>query len=331
MKLSNSSLDKYRMCPKMYDLHYNERIRPVGISSPLFFGSAIDQALNVLLLRKKKDLTPEEAGLLGQNVYDVFDQAFTYMNYNGDTIDLRTYEHVEFSKSDDEPRLLTEDDLKALESNDSNNHRIWLSLRRKGHLFLAEYEKTIMPNIQEVVSIQKNTSLTNAEGDAYVGVIDFIAVWNDGKTYIFDNKTSSRKYQDDSIKKSTQLMTYSEDTGINLAGYIVMVKALSWDKHNTCSKCGFLSVSRHTTCPEKCGPLESVTKPRATIQVLLDSIDESNKDAMFGDIQLIADRIKDGQFEPNTNTCHRVFGKKCIYFDHCRTGNMAGLVKIEKA
>lgn len=325
MKLSNSSLDKYRLCPKMYDLHYNERIRPITISSPLFFGSAIDQALNVLLLRKKKELDPDEVELVNKDVYKVFDEAFTYTNYNGELIDLRTYEHVEFSKMDDEPRLLTEEDTPL-----SENHRIWLSLRRKGHMFLAEYQKSIIPNIQEVISIQRATNLTNAEGDAYVGVIDFIAVWNDGKTYIFDNKTSARKYLDDSIKKSTQLMTYSEDTGINLAGYIVMVKSLSWDKHNTCRKCGFDSISRHVNCPEKCGQLESISKPRVTIQVLLDEIDESNKDDMFMDIQLIADKIKNEEFTPNTDTCHRVFGKKCVYFEHCRTGNMAGLVKIEK-
>lgn len=326
MKLSNSSLDKYRMCPKMYDLHYNERIRPVSISSPLFFGSAIDQALNVLLLKKKKELSAEELELVNKDVYEVFDQAFTFMDYNGETIDLRTYEYVEFSKSDDDDRLLTKDDVPW-----SDNHRIWLSLRRKGILFLSEYEKVVMPNIVEVISIQRTTNLTNAEGDVYVGVIDFIATWIDGKTYIFDNKTSSKKYQEDSIKKSTQLMTYSEDTGINLAGYIVMVKALSWDKHNTCATCGFTSVSRQVVCPEKCGPLEYVTIPRVTIQVLLDDIDEAGKDDMFTDIQHIADKIKEGDFTPNTNTCHRVFGKKCVYFEHCRTGNMNGLVKIEKA
>ena len=50
-KISHSAWSKYLVCPKLYDLHYNQKLRPKGTTSALLFGSAIDAALNVMLLK----------------------------------------------------------------------------------------------------------------------------------------------------------------------------------------------------------------------------------------------------------------------------------------
>jgi hypothetical protein len=49
-KISYSAYKKYTTCPKMYEYHYNQKLRPTGTSSSLLFGSAMDEALNALLL-----------------------------------------------------------------------------------------------------------------------------------------------------------------------------------------------------------------------------------------------------------------------------------------
>lgn len=353
MRLSNSSLDKYRLCPRMYDLHYNHRIRPVTLSSPLFFGSAVDQALNVLLLKKKRILNEEESSLVKRNMFDVFDDTFSEIKFNGEIVKLKVYDKAKYAKTDFDERLLTGEDWskiikfadnydkveilnffktsKSVHKEDIEliNYMNWLSLRRKGHLFLSTYEKEVLPRIIEVHSIQRQTNLTNSQGDAYIGVIDFIATWDDGNKYIFDNKTASRKYLDNSVKTSTQLMTYSEDTGINLAGYIIMLKSLTWDKHNKCTKCDYASISRHVQCPKKCGALEFTYEPKVSIQIILDSVVEENKDKMFLEIQDIADSIKEENFEPDWNKCANVFGQKCPYYDYCRNESLDGLVIVQ--
>jgi hypothetical protein len=58
----------------MYYNHYVLRLRERQLSSALFFGSAIDEALNCLLLRKKKNLTEEEKKLVDLDSKVVFEQ-----------------------------------------------------------------------------------------------------------------------------------------------------------------------------------------------------------------------------------------------------------------
>jgi hypothetical protein len=348
MKLSHSALDKFKMCPEIYNLHYNKRIRPDFITSPLLFGVAVDEACNTMLLGNS-------------NYKDVFDEKFSIMNINGHDVEMKFSDKIRYNKNDYDKRFLYDEDLKelsemeffTLEFSDTQgffdfmeamiplnvhtleehmlyNYIMWMNLRRKAHVILDTYKKVVIPNIKRVIAVQKEILLENDGGDAFRGVIDFIGEWSDGVTYIFDNKTSGRPYKDDAVTLSSQLMAYSEETGINKAGFIVMCKAVPWEQHNNCDKCGFSDISSKKVCPKKCGPLNKIHVPKPVIQVILDDVSERNRDEMFTEIQYLADEIKSSVFTPDTSKCWKVYGQKCIYFDYCKNGSMNNLVKLEK-
>lgn len=53
--LPHSARNKYDHCPRLYFLHYKERIRPVENNSTLFFGIAVDGAAEEYLKTRDKD------------------------------------------------------------------------------------------------------------------------------------------------------------------------------------------------------------------------------------------------------------------------------------
>ena len=76
------------------------------------------------------------------------------------------------------------------------NYANWISLVRKGVMMIEEYKRTILPQIDEVISIQKKVDLPNADGDNIIGFIDFTGKLK-GEDFVrtCDNKTSGRKYK----------------------------------------------------------------------------------------------------------------------------------------
>lgn len=347
MRLSHSKLDKFKTCGKMYDLHYNHKIRPETVTSPLIFGVAMDEALNVMLA--------------GNNDYkQVFDSKFSSATVNGQLVQIAEYPLIKYNKNDFDKRFLLQEDYDRLMSKHYNTLEFksgqdfvsfveelatlkvitqeeqivynlvnWLALRRKGHVLLDAYKEQIIPNIKSVTAIQKNISLKNDSGDEFIGIVDFIAVWSDNNEYIFDNKTSNRPYKLDAVAQSAQLMAYSEELGIHKAGFIVMQKQIPWEQQNSCSKCGYSDVSRRSLCPNKCGSLNKIHVPKPVIQVVLDDVSERNRDEMFTEIQYLTDEIKAGNFTPNLEKCNNVYGQRCPYYDYCRSGSMNKLVKID--
>ena len=71
IRLSNSSVEKYEQCGEKWRLHYKEKIRADFAPSPLFYGSALDEAFNRLLLVKKKELTEDESIMMKSTAYEI--------------------------------------------------------------------------------------------------------------------------------------------------------------------------------------------------------------------------------------------------------------------
>lgn len=157
--------------------------------------------------------------------------AWSKSEVDGQQIYLNKPGVIKFSKADYNESLLTEFDQEAIKNGVDKS---WISMARKGALIIEAYAEQILPKIQEVFFVQKNIKLTNADGDSFVGVIDFCARWEDGKVYIFDNKTTSVKYKEDSVITSEQLSTYVEamkdDIKIDGAGYITIPKKIRKQK-----------------------------------------------------------------------------------------------------
>jgi len=326
ISVSFSALDCFEQCSEKYRLKYIERLSSDKIPSPLFFGTAIDEALELLLLKKKVDLTERELTLmLNENALSVFDKQMR--EQNGQLLEKNPL--CDYFFSDFDPNVFKAEDLvylsraypsigdfaeffeecksvlkakRQLKSAQriAYNNLCWLSLYRKGEMLIAEYEANVLPQIEEVFEIQKTILLENGSGDKLRGKIDFIASFKDDPTtrFIVDNKTSSEAYKADSVANSTQLAIYCEAENCNRAAYAVMEKKMR------------------------------VKEPRARTQLIKDTISDEHKQKVFDKVEFQLNNISQGVFEKKESPkdCH-FFGKSCDFFNLCWHGRMDGIKK----
>lgn len=324
INVSYSALECFEQCSEKYRLRYKEKLSSEKIPSPLFFGSAIDAAVELLLLKKKQNLSEKELDLLlNEDVFSVFDK--TMREQNGQLLERNPL--CEYFYSDFNATLLTKDDFAYLSKaypsiedwNDffaycksyikthgelkpgsklAFNNLCWLSLYRKGEMMLAAYERDILPEIWEVFDIQKDISLINDSGDQLRGKIDFIASFKDDPTirYMVDNKTSSEPYKDDSVATSTQLSIYCEAEACDRGAYAVMEKKMR------------------------------LKEPKARTQLIKDVISDEQKQKVFDKVELQLNNISSGVFEKKQSPkdC-AAFGRRCEFFDLCWNGSVRGL------
>jgi len=216
IKLSYSSWSNYLQCPKKYKLRKVEGWSTKAVSSPLFFGSAFDQALNRMLGDHQMGAVRDV-----KSYCLTFDRYWCKAKITSTDIKLSEHEYLEFKKTDFDSSFLTpKDEERAL----SQEHLTWLCMRRKGHRMLEVYMKELLPKIKRVISFQKEEILQSTGGDALHGFIDLIAELQDGKTYIIDNKTSAKKYTEAQAQISPQLMNYCNFTGIKDVAFFVVTK-----------------------------------------------------------------------------------------------------------
>lgn len=336
MKLSHSAKKCYLTCPKKWELYYKQKLRSKYVGSALVFGGAIDEALNTMLLEKKKELTKEEQELAELTPEETFLNYFKITRILNNQLDIRKSDKVYYFKSDLDLDLLQAKDhkkvlefanelgielksfgdieqfleevnlsLKAKQRLDTETQRVynyicWLSLYQKGLLLIDEYRKKIMPEIEEVFEVQKRISLPDGD-DEFVGVIDVICSFHSesGIKYVCDNKTSSRPYKQDSVALSAQLAGYSEYEENENCAFIVLEKKLR------------------------------KREPRVRSAIIKDKMPEETKDETFDELTHVFHEINEGNFEKNMDNCFQ-YGRKCDYFEYCRTGSLEGLEYKEK-
>lgn len=308
---------------------YIDKIRSPKISSPLFFGNALDAGFSRLLLEKKKEHTPEELELLSKTAEEVFYENMLTFQHNRQTVSLPQNIHCDYYAKDFTPELLNETNLallqafapdiesytefhedckayfkakKKLQPNDMKlyNYITWLTMVEKGYLMIEAYREQVLPQIHEVFDIQKRITLTNPDtGDSITGLIDFTASFTDAPEvkYICDNKTASEKYKEDSVMLSDQLATYCEAEGTNFAAYVVIEK----------------KVYKRT--------------PYIHTQVVKSIIPEETFVKTFDKFDQMCYSIHAGKFTKNENSCF-MYGRPCEYASYCKHGKFTGLIKL---
>jgi hypothetical protein len=285
MKLSNSSLNKYLSCPRSYKLHYREKIVSKFKGSALFFGGAVDLALNELLEKKGLDKAKE-----------VFVSSWStgYDNANRPIV-LKDHPYVTYSDADFDFDMLTKSDLSEIQDY-RVNHQInvpdsifdfikfikenkrndtfkqldpiilgfynminWLCLRNKGLLMIEAYNNQILPEFKEVLAIQVQAKLDSNCGDTVEGIVDLVVRLHDDTVVLLDNKTSSVDYGPDSVRTSQQLTLYKlvlndmHSKGlfphkIDKCGYAVIKKRPTKIVDKVCKSCGHKATGSHKTC-----------------------------------------------------------------------------------
>jgi len=318
-KLSHTSIAKFLECGRKYRNHYIEKIRPIKTKSALVFGSCLDQGLNALHQGKTLDESKK-----------LFLEAWS--KYEKDT-------SMSYSKSDLDKEL-----LKYYDINYPDNES-WWSMLYKGYLMLEACVREVLPFIKEHIAIQKAISFKNQEGDEVHGFLDLIIKSQEGKVYLMDNKSSSVKYESDSVKKSQQLVLYyyieKDSIPIDEAGFIVYNKKINMNKVKQCKSCGTINKSSHKTCNneiqsevvneprnfihKRCGGEFEITyNPIAEVDFITSPISSEDEDRVIADIDKANEGIKNQEFEPNFEACEGKYGK-CEYYSLCHDGSMEGL------
>lgn len=343
-----------------YKYHYVDRLRPKYMSSALIFGSALDSAINNLLKQDGKD--PRNtfdyhwrwAEIAGQRTYIPESEKVVYSNSDFDK-DLLLQE--DFNELYKKTNLSSESDVLELykklsetkktlswdRMSDSDkkvyNFYNWSVLRRKGHLMIDAYKKDILPNITKIHAVQKHISMENDDGDKISGFIDLIADWKDEGTIIFDLKTSTIHYDEDSVLTSPQLTLYTSAIGkeynTRKAGYLVLKKQIDKNRQKVCSVCGYDgSGARHKTCSNEAGGsrcggewIETI-RPSVNYQVIIDAIPDRTEEIVMENFNQINQGIKNEQFHRNFSSCVRPWGK-CEFFNKCYRNDDSDLIKQE--
>ena len=356
-KLSHSQISRYQQCGKSYYYHYIAKIRPSIQSAALCFGTALDNALNELLVPTNK--TPEQ----------VFLESFKCQTVNNKLVELPTNTDLVYAETDYDAELLTEEDKDAMDlyfkgengfaiyeelrklkkekgfenlsikQKQDYNFMNWLSLKNKGLLMLKAYRKKVLPKILKVHEVQRYVSLENGIGDKIIGYVDLVADIEGHGTCILDHKTSAREYEEDSVLSSPQLSLYMHilegEYKTRKAGYIVLRKQVIKNRKKTCSVCGHDGTGgRHTTCNaivsgKRCGgEWHEEIDPDIGIQFIVDEIPHMTEEIVITNYDEVNKAIKAELFHRNFNSCDNVYGAPCPYRNLCFKGSKKGLTEF---
>lgn len=360
-KLSHSKISKYLMCPRSYKYHYVDKLKPVVQSGALLFGSAIDKALNELLLpslnetaesiflkefaknNAKNDITIVYANsdfdedLLNQNDYDEASKLLESMGVSlSRKMIVVEYKKLKAQKMEEGFDFFN--DNQKLFYNTMN----YLSMAQKGLLMIRDYRSKILPMLKKVIQVQIEINHKLDDDTVINGFVDFIAETQDGRIVLFDNKTSGIAYENDAVLNSPQLALYKEavkqmypDINIEYAGFIVMRKNIAKNTIKTCGSCGHIGKGRHSTCDntingKRCGgEWNEVISPETNFQILIDKIPQMYKDIVIDNYNDVNHAIKKEVFPRNLSRCQDTYGGDCVYRRFCMYGDKKGL-KLEE-
>lgn len=330
--LSYSAYTDYVTCPKKYELKRIEKIVPTSTPSHLIFGSAVDKALNEVLLGKSDkaalDAAQEELKrLVGENV------VIEDVDYDGELITDHTREVLmvkltERGWTGTDPNLLMARLLEkrrfgeVLETADHHLLAVgvFFSFLEKIQLIIQGFRDYFLPQVESVVSVQREVKR---------GILDFeVKLKGVDGVLIGDNKTASRDYAEDAVRTSVQLAGY----GATKALYVVFNKTVKKNRVKTCSVCEQDGTGkRHKTCDavydgERCNGewLETIS-PEIIPQILIDDISEHTRELVESSYQAVEDAVEKKVFPRNLSACGKQFGKPCDYINLCWHGDMRGL------
>ena len=326
-RLSHSAITTYMSCGEKFRLHYSERLRGTKISSALLFGTAIDKALAELVNTRDLD-----------KARTVFKSVWGEQEINGVKVSIPNSPDIQYSQKDTDGELLEE--TPGL-TDQSQNDLAWRSLQAKGLLMLEAVNEQILPRLKKIHSTQEQINLTNDQGDSIIGFVDLVADWdNEGNTVVFDFKTASRAYEEDSVITSPQLSLYMHDLSdkynTRKAGFIVLNKNIQKNRKKICKECGNDgSATRHKTCAaeidsKRCGgEFVETINPKATIDVIIDEIPEATETLIIDNADRVNKLVKEKIYVKNLSTCKNDYGRPCLYFNLCYRNDSTGLIKLE--
>jgi len=340
IKLSHSARGKYDTCARMYYNHYIEKVRPIGSTSALLFGSAIDKACENYMLDRVK-----------LRARQIFKDEWKKLQEED-------HERVEFHANDFDHELLVQPDnelilkdtvyasvsdlVKAGQDKERIEYAYWISMYRKGGMLVNKFIEWVDENVAEVLGAQVPIELEDEDGNKVTGLADFIIkIHGYDNPILVDLKTAGRYYERGSVKESEQLALYflylknTKYPTMERAAFLVLNKTIKKNRTKTCRKCGNVTTGREKTCAvgtgkNRChGEFDEVINPEVNLQYIHDEIPQDFIDATVEKFNITLAGIKAKNFEPCWEACDNYYGRRCPYYEYCRSGDMTGLIKKE--
>lgn len=323
--LSHSQINTFKDCERKWYLDKVERIRPAYGSSALFFGSAVDSAIEHKLLEKEGDYLevfqrelsnvtshsgrkyklPEDIDKIKAFVSDIDEDCLKEVDLTADfaALEIEPMEIKDFLEYCKQQRK-NKEELEPVEQK-LFNLLAFRTMQVKGPMLLEKLSEWIEENVAEVHEVQKKIEMDDGQGNKFIGYLDFIVTLKDGRKLLIDLKTSSNPkqyYPDDSAENSPQLGIYAENEGLFNVAYLIIDKKLR------------------------------KREPKTRLRFVEGEITDEKLDEIFEEIQdiveLINEKLPLGKhaFDQNKEAC-RNFGN-CSYIDLCWKGKMDNLEKV---
>ncbi len=352
-RLSHSAVNRYLECPTAWKLHYVDKLRSTTMSAALLFGTAIDKAVEKLVQTKNLEAAVE-----------IFNALWDKQEINGVPTELMDCSDIVYAANDYDEELLEApmepvpnvverkkevgfDNLSILEKQIYNTAN-WYVAKKRGELMLEAVYNEILPKLTKVLSTQEKIDLSNGDGDSVIGYVDMVAEYEGySSPIIFDFKTSTRAYEENSVRTSPQLTLYvhalEEKYKTRKAGFIVLSKAIQKNRKKICSVCGNDgSGARHKTCNAdvrfedgdlgskfvRCnGAWIETINPKAKIDVIIDDIPEQLENIVLENFDNVEKLIDTGVYVRNLGNCIKPYGP-CTFYNLCHHNKMDGLIKV---
>lgn len=204
------------------------------------------------------------------------------------------------------------------------NRVIWLCCLIRGFTMIEAFKDKLLHKLKVYTidgkpAIQKEITITNAEGDKIPGFIDLIVYHEDYDHPItIDLKTAAYPYTSHALDTSEQLRTYVSAVGAEIgsyrAGYIVLLKKLKVEK--SCDSCGAKREGMAKNC-KSCGKGQyTVPKLEGDVQFLTKEYTNDELEDVLNDYMNVVVAIKNKVNFKNPSNCTQ-YGRQCEFYDMC--------------
>lgn len=199
------------------------------------------------------------------------------------------------------------------------NRVFWLSCLRRGPLMLKAFQEQLMPDIEEVIAMQKPIALETEDGNVITGYIDYIVKLKGRKEpVIMDLKSAGRPYDTHQLISSDQLGIYALSENLTTVGYWVVLKKVSFDV--ACDKCGHIRTNgRKVKCEECDEGRYTVKSPKMGTQTLIHELTAKRLEIIAKDYSEVMVAVANGLDWRNPKACV-MYNTKCDFYEHCING-----------
>ena len=345
MKLSHSKKEKYDQCPRRYYFHYEKRFRSKELNSPLYFGVATDEAINRLLLEKKKDLDSEEKELLEKTPESIFMEYMEKCYHNGKTVEIRDFELCTYTMKDFDITMLNSADLEAI----TTYYKANVDKEFTGNIdleFIDEYTKWIYQERKKKVPKYTEIELK------FFNLLNWYSLKGKGLMIIEEYRTTiiPQIHEVYSIQKKVDLPNESGDQINGLIDFIASFTENPDKKYIVDNKSASKPYKEKDLTESKQLHLYSYDQdipniayivyekdirkrePRVRINILKGQANEEFTENLLDEFENTLHNIKAEKFDPDYDSGCNFFRRRCEYWDICHrdTFNENILVNLNK-